>query len=498
MKWDTVLEAVASCAALDPTRVALVHDGEEWSYRQLWALINLAVDEIYHAKLPAQACVAVVARKSPATIALLIALGLRKHTPLAISPDIGHLVKPALFSQAGIYCELAAEFHLGMMTVEVSSQDLPVSSVTIPADCPLMLTTSGSTGIPKVVALDNDAVCKFTAWAANYFAIDRQSRVLSYAPLNFDLSLLEVWVPLALGACVILTNPAKATNLTYLQNLIRTTKPQLVQGVPMFYSLLCDGVEAEPMSSVFTAKDIIFTGDFVSQELRKKTSRLFPTATFHNIYGCTETNDSFVFSSPAKDVELYEKLPLGFPIQDCFYRISDDAGDFLTGPCEGELHVSTPFMAKGYSCPEKTNLVFYWDEVEKRRYYRSGDRVYLDEQGVVHLVGRNDHVVKIRGVRTNLQDIEHVIRLADVIQDVVVVPIDDEIAGINAHAVIIIKQGKKFDGISLRMLCAHHLPLTSVPRRFHLYEEDFPRTSTGKPDRRLIAQFVKNKEFAHA
>jgi hypothetical protein len=86
MKWDTVLEAVASCAALDPTRVALVHDGEEWSYRQLWALINLAVDEIDNAKLPAQACVAVVARKSPATIAFHIA-----------SPELKELVGGDVF-----------------------------------------------------------------------------------------------------------------------------------------------------------------------------------------------------------------------------------------------------------------------------------------------------------------------------------------------------------------------------------------------------------------
>ncbi|MHB0776998.1 AMP-binding protein [Halomonas sp. WWR20] len=69
-----------------------------------------------------------------------------------------------------------------------------------------MLTTSGSTGIPKVVELSVEGVNAFFSWGAEYFQLGRGSRVLSYAPLNFDLSLLEIWTPLMQGATNIARN----------------------------------------------------------------------------------------------------------------------------------------------------------------------------------------------------------------------------------------------------------------------------------------------------
>ena len=90
-------------------------------------------------------------------------------------------------------------------------------------------------------------------------------------------------------------------------------------------------------------------------------------------------------------------------------------------------------------------------------------------------------------MRTNLKDIEHVINLSQQVKESLVLAVRDEVAGSVLHAVVHCNSEQDFDGMSLRLLCAKHLPRTSIPSRFHVSNTSLPRTSTGKPDRTKIA-----------
>ena len=497
MKLPLLLTSIADNAAHFPNDLAIRTDTTAWTYAQLWSWMNRYKAALANFALPRGVAVAVTAHKTVDTLALMLALGNQGHTPLAVSPGLGLTVKPIMFASAGVFCELAAgsDHDYPEVIVEVPS-DLQADAVpsAYAADtCPLLLTTSGSTGIPKVVELSAEGINAFIHWGAEYFQLTRGSRVLSYAPLNFDLSLLEMWAPLALGATVILTDTARATQADYLRALVENQQPDLIQAVPMFYNLLCPVDDANDMV-LDDVRHIIFTGDTTPKGLRERVAVTFPQATFHNVYGCTETNDSFVYSGDALAIVRHERLPLGGPVTGVAYRIVTEDGTELVGTGEGELHTSTPFLAHGYTDPSLTANAFYRERDGYCTYYRTGDRVARDEYGQLTLLGRNDFIVKVRGVRTNLQDIEQVLAKMPIVKNAVVIPVNDEIAGVVLHAVIEPTQGQKLDGMAMRLFCAQHLPQTSVPRRFHLHESPLPTTSTGKPDRKAIALSIQPQE----
>jgi D-alanine--poly(phosphoribitol) ligase subunit 1 len=494
MKLALLLDSLNDSAIHFPSNVAIVTDNASWDYRQLWARIVEFESALAGIALPACVPIAVTAHKTVDTLALMLALGKQGHTPLATPSTLGSMIKPTMFAAAGIYCELVAESDSGRPIVSlVISGKLQTNAVPsiYPADtCPLMMTTSGSTGIPKVVELSASGVNAFFSWGSEYFQLARESRVLSYAPLNFDLSLLEIWAPLAKGATIILVDTARATQTEYLKALIRDSRPDIIQGVPMLYSLLCPISNACDWA-INGVRHIVFTGDTTPRKLRERVANLFPQAIFHNVYGCTETNDSFVHSADALTITRNERLPLGRPINGVIYRIVTDEGIDLDGAGEGELHTSTPFLTHGYTDPKLTAKAFYTESNNFRVYYRTGDRVARDESGQLTLIGRNDFIVKVRGVRTNPLDIELVLTQMASVKNAVVIPVNDEISGVVLHAVIEPTQGQTPDGLTMRMFCAQRLPHTSIPRGFHLHENPLPITSTGKPDRKTIALSIQ-------
>ena len=103
-----------------------------------------------------------------------------------------------------------------------------------------MLTTSGSTGLPKIVPLTVGAVDHFTDWAAAQFEIGPGTNVANYAPLNFDLCLLDIWTTLKHGGCVVMVDQDRATHGGYLADLLADNEVNVVQAVPMLYRLLID------------------------------------------------------------------------------------------------------------------------------------------------------------------------------------------------------------------------------------------------------------------
>lgn len=332
MKLPLLFTSLADSATHHPNDVAITSETTIWSYAMLWTQIARFESAVSKLALPTGVAVAVTAHKTVNTLALMLALGKQGHTPLAVSPSLGVKAKPTVYASARVFCELAAgsdhNYSEVMVVVPSNLQADAAPKVYTAVSCPLMLTTSGSTGIPKVVELSAEGIHAFFHWGAEYFNLTRGSRVLSYAPLNFDLSLLEVWAPLAQGATVILGDTTRATQAGYLRTLIHDQQPDLIQAVPMFYNLLCP--EGDAYTLVMEGvRHVVFTGDTTPKGLRDRAAAAFPQATFHNIYGCTETNDSFVYSGDAQAIVRHERLPLGSPISGVAYRIVTEEGTEL-------------------------------------------------------------------------------------------------------------------------------------------------------------------------
>ena len=491
MPTESFLASFAEQARLRPDAPALLWNGTQIPYQQLHEMARCAGWRLRDAGVPAGWPVCVVGTKSPELVAVLLACFRSGHRVLLPPHDLGEATLLQLCAQAG--CGYLIRVGAGPEPGELAVRALPTD-----ADGPvpgsavrprLMLTTSGSTGLPKVVPLSAAGVDRFTAWAAGQFGIGPGAVVLNYAPLNFDLCLLDVWTSLAGGAAVALVDEASATNGGYLLDL--AARCTVVQAVPMLFRLLADAADAAgagaeggqpPLDGV---REVLFTGDSMPPELLRRVHRLFPRAVAWNVYGCTETNDSFlheVTGEPAGPV------PIGHPIPGVTAAVLDGNGGLLDGPGTGELLVRTPFQADGYLDPrlDTDRFVVAPAGLPEGRYYRTGDLVSRDAVGLLTLVGRADFHVKVRGVRVNTQEIEAVLGQHDEVIEAAVLAIPDQLAGHRLHAVVRRAPRGTLNSLQLRQHCAARLARTAIPGRIEIVDEPLPRTSTGKLDRKQI------------
>jgi acyl-coenzyme A synthetase/AMP-(fatty) acid ligase len=336
-----------------------------------------------------------------------------------------------------------------------------------------MLTTSGSTGAPKVVPLPAGAVDRFTGWAGEAFGLGPGEVVFNYAPLNFDLCLLDIWATLRHGGCAALVDPALAVNPRYLADFFAASGVTVVQGVPMLYQLLGEVVFPG-------VRHVIVTGDHAPVPLRSTLPDKFPNARFYNVYGCTETNDSFWHEFDAAEAARPGPLPIGVPLPGVAVAFGPERGG------AAELLVRTPFQTAGYltSDPADSTARFV-RAADGRDYFRTGDLVRRDPDGRLFLVGRDDFQLKVRGIRVNLEQIERVLLEHDDVVEAVVVPADDG-SGTRLTAFVRRTGASRLTGLHLRTHCAMRLPQAAIPSAIKLVDHPFPRTSTGKVDRKRV------------
>jgi acyl-coenzyme A synthetase/AMP-(fatty) acid ligase len=486
-----------------PTEPALIWRRREITYGGLAGMAWRAHSQLSAPDAAPPANVALLARKSPASIAVLMACLVAGRPVLLPAADLGAVALKTLCRQAGCRQVLSTESDhvLTGRDAELSGLAELVRHVSVdgatatpdawaglrgpdPGEIALMLTTSGSTGVPKIVPLTMGAIERFTDWAGEQFGIGPGAAVLSYAPLNFDLCLLDIWTTLKFGGCVVLVDQDQAVNPRYLLELFTATELKVVQAVPMLYRLLLAATATDPRRFP-GVEHVIFTGDALPRRIMARLPELFPDARFYNVYGCTETNDSFMHEVDPGQPLPPGPLPIGRPLPGVAALVVSPDGRTVRGGGTGELLVSTPFQTRGYLGAQDAGDRFT-RHADGRVYFRTGDLVGRAADGELTLIGRSDFQVKVRGVRVNLEEVERIILEHDQVTEAAVVAVPDESAGNRLHALVRLGGAGDVNTLQLREHCARRLPRAAIPSAIRLVETPLPRTGTGKVDRREI------------
>jgi len=494
------LESFIRNASVTPAQPALVWGRQSTTYGQLSAMALGSLGRLQQLGLRPQDPVAILAPKSPASIALILACQMARLRYLIPPTDLAARTLRSLFEQAGCKHVLAPDHgsHAvrGDLVDEVISSEpvagqgsagaTPVAVESDRDDVSFMLTTSGSTGQPKIVPLTVGAVDRFTDWAGDRFGIQPGKRVLNYSPLNFDVCLLDVWTTLKQAGCVVLVDPDRATSAGYLLDLLAAQQVHVVQAVPMVYRLLVDAT-AESGLRFDTVEHVIFTGDTISPRCLRELPRLFGRARLYNVYGCTETNDSFIHEVE-RPLRAAMTMPLGQPLPGVHYLLLGADGQAIEGPGIGELLIATPFQTEGYVNGELNGdkFVHHAGGRHSLRYFRTGDLVRRHEDGSLTLQGRTDFQIKIRGVGVNTEEVERVLLEHEDVLEAAVVAVPDPLAGHRLHAVIRCAAPGAVNSLVLRRHCAERLPRAAIPSALQIVDHALPRTSTGKVDRNAI------------
>ncbi|MBP2231644.1 amino acid adenylation domain-containing protein [Azospirillum agricola] len=380
---------------------------------------------------------------------------------------------------------------------ELAAQRAP----TAPGDVAYVIFTSGSTGIPKGVTLTHGAVRNTLDDMAARFGMGPGDRVLALSALNFDLSVYDLFAPLAAGAALVIPDPGQERNPEHWHRLMTAHGVTVWNSVPTLLDMLLAWLgggggagAASPAPSdaapPVTLRLALVSGDWVPLGLCARLRALAPAARLVALGGATEaaiwSNWQAVDAVPGHWISV----PYGLPLRHQRYRVLDRHGADRPDLVPGQLHIGGLGLASGYwGDPERTAAAFVEAPDGGGRLYRTGDLGRFWPDGTLEFLGREDGQVKLGGHRIELGEITHALerhpaveRAAALVQ-----------GGTDARggAARLVAHVARTDGAApteaeLRAHCRALLPAYMVPRRI-LVHAALPLSANGKIDPRALA-----------
>jgi amino acid adenylation domain-containing protein len=392
----------------------------------------------------------------------------------------------------------AAEVDSAVSWRDVIKHDLPAPSPDDRSreDLAYILYTSGSTGIPKGVMLTQGNALSFVDWCSSIFRISQEDRFSSHAPFHFDLSILDIYLPLKHGASVHLIDDQTGKNPKDLAAFIAQRRLTVWYSTPSVLHLLAS-LGNLPRFDFSSLRLVLFAGEvFPVKHLRHLTQQ-WPAPQYYNLYGPTETNVCTYFPVPSSiPGERVEPYPIGAACDHCLAAVLDSEGEPVPRGCEGVLHISGDSVFQGYgNRPQETTGVLR--PRDGHRWYSTGDVVREDPEDGFIYVGRRDRMVKRRGYRIELDEIESALYRHERLAEVGVISALTGDAEVKIAAYLAVTQEPAPDIIQMKMFCASVLPAYMNPDVF-VFLDRLPRTSTNKVDyQSLKLQFVQDFAPSH-
>jgi L-proline---[L-prolyl-carrier protein] ligase len=342
-----------------------------------------------------------------------------------------------------------------------------------------ILYTSGSTGKPKGVMLSHENATSFVDWCTEILGPEPEDRFSSHAPFHFDLSILDIHVALKHGAALVLVGDDIGKDPERLAAMIAEERITIWYSAPSILALLAQfgKLDRHDYSALRT---VLFAGEvFPIRHLRSLCAQI-PAPRYLNLYGPTETNVCTFFEAATPIPEdRVVPVPIGNTCSHLRCKVVDPEGQDVTRGEEGELWVSGRGVMQGYwALPEQTTRAFLVDEAGVR-WYKTGDIVIEAPDGNYTYLGRRDRMVKRRGYRVELGEIEAALYRNPTVREVAVVATSDEEAGVRITAFLSCREAKHPSLIAMKRFCTELLPLYMVPDQF-VWLETLPRTSTDK------------------
>ena len=350
-----------------------------------------------------------------------------------------------------------------------------------PDDLAYILYTSGSTGKPKGVMLSHENAVSFVDWCSETFEPTSDDRFSSHAPFHFDLSILDIHVAFKHGATLVLIGEDIGKDPANLAKLIATERISCWYSAPSILSLLAQYGDLA-QNDYGALRMVLFAGEVFPIKHLRRLMELVPHPRYFNLYGPTETNVCTYYEvpnplPPAQTVPC----PIGKVCSHLEGRVVDDIGQPVAPGGEGELCIAGRGVMQGYwGLQEQTARAFLSDDA-RGRWYKTGDIVVEQPDGGYVYRGRRDRMVKRRGYRVELGEIEAGLYRHPQIKEVAVVARADEEAGVRITAFMSAREGKPPGLIELKRFCAEHLPLYMIPDKF-TWCDALPKTSTDKVD----------------
>ncbi|MCX4993706.1 non-ribosomal peptide synthetase [Streptomyces sp. NBC_00568] len=368
------------------------------------------------------------------------------------------------------------------LPAEPAAPPAPPAPVVHPHHLAYVIYTSGSTGLPKGVAVDHAAMSSFLRSAAERPGLGADDRVLALTPLSFDISVLELFLPLTRGAAVVMAPRAANTDPELLAATLAEAGVSVVQATPTTWRMLLASGWTDGRGRV-----LLSGGEPLDPQLARDL--LATGGTLWNLYGPTEAT---VWAAATRIDAVAERVTVGTALSNTRLYVVDEGGREVGPGVTGELWIGGTGVARGYlNQPAQSADRFVPDPFGDGagRLYRTGDLARWSAGGELEVLGRSDHQVKVRGFRIELGEIEACVRSHPLVSDAVVA-VDREAAGGDQLVAYLVPapDARNVSGDLPRHVRDHlarRLPAHMVAQGYAVLDA-LPRTPAGKADRGAV------------
>ena len=481
-------------ASRQPDRVALTYAQQSFTYRDLNQLASILAVNLSERGVSAGHIVGILLGRKPEMLIAILAL--HKLGAAYLPLDSSYPAQRLHFMLEDSGCKLlltttdltifSAGLNLDVMTLDAAAkiqenvdnksiEKLPLLSASAePTQLAYVIYTSGSTGKPKGVMISQQALSNFLQSMTREPGFGRDDCLLAITPFSFDISILELLMPLMSGGTVRLFHTALAQDVAGFIRDLENHPITMLQMTPSGWKILLSaGWQGDQKLVALTGGEALPA--HLAETIAAKVGHLW------NMYGPTETT---IWSSCTK-VHLPMKInSIGKPIDNTQMLVLDSKNRILPVGIFGMLHIGGSGLAEGYFCrPELTAEKFI--TLFGERWYQTGDIARLLPSGEFEFQGRADHQVKLNGYRIELGEIEACLSRYPGVTNIAVL-----IKTLNGgrqvlcayyQSTTIINEGK------IKNVLATELPAFMIPSVF-IKVSAFPLTPAGKTDLRALPE----------
>lgn len=490
---QTIVELIEHQCERNPEKVALVFEKEQLTYDELDRRASRLAVYLRERGVGPEILVGLCVDRSLTMMVALLGILKAGGSYVPLDPDFPPERLRFMLEDSGtrlLVTERKFVEGLSAPDVELICLDTELDSISqeddratatpaSPGNLAYVIYTSGSTGRPKGVMIEHAALLNVLHSMAKEPGLDSSDVLLAIATISFDIAGLELFLPLTVGARVVLASRAVARDPARLIQLLATSRATVMQATPATWRML--------VQSGWTGQKglkILTGGEALSRDLAN--ALLDRAGSVWNVYGPTETT---IWSTVAQVKKEAGPVTIGRPVANTQVYILDDCGEPVPAGTVGELYIGGAGLARGYwNRPELTEQRF----IENRfgppgsRLYRTGDEARVRADGSLECLGRKDDQVKIRGYRIELGEIETNLRQHPAVRDSVVVARDSGNGESQLIAFIVSAvPGIPPDAQHLRARLRQILPDYMVPSIF-VNVPELPLTANGKIDRRAL------------
>jgi amino acid adenylation domain-containing protein len=475
-------------STLYASKVAVISGDKQYTYAELELRSNQLANYLKEKGLAEGELVGVLVKRDSDLPALLLAiwkLG-AAYVPLDISYPQERI--NAILTAAKVKLFIT-DSDLDEAAINQASNQLPVINIK-KENIAYVIFTSGSTGVPKGVVITHDALHNFLHAIKREPSIRENDRLLAITTIAFDISLLELFLPLVSGASLVVMQEQQNQDSVLLTQIIEEQQITLLQATPMTWRLLLNSGWQAPKN---------FRGFCGGEQLANDLAAdlLAQGIELWNLYGPTEAT---VWTSVYQVIaqQHTEELPqicIGHPLANRQLHVFDETGRPMPIGAFGELYIGGAGLARGYLDDEQTAARFVVN-TEGQRLYRTGDKARWIAAGQIEFAGRLDNQIKLRGFRIELEEIEVHLRRHSAIADAAVVLQHFGKNDQRLVAYVVYHNDQEPTTTELRKHLRQSLPDYMLPQSFNALDQ-LPLLVSGKVNRKVLAEPVTSRYHSH-